>query len=636
MDNREHIQNIRRWKNEGCLGEQRSSIVSSIQANRNSLQCEKIGYALKNTALEDWKAMGEQPLKLLRVALLSGFTSNAYPHILRSLLLSEGMWPEVYTAGYNQYVYELMMPKSGLYEFAPQLTLCLLDEHTVLDEMSRDWDVRELELACERKLDQLKQLVSTFQQHGTGILVFNTIPMSTDMYNTKIDYKTKAQLSRTWRSFNIELLNLSAEWSLVVTLDTEVLMQENKVGSLRDPRLMYNGSFHFSQELLFAFALESVKIARSLLGLNKKCLVLDLDNTLWGGIVGDDGVNGVQLGDTITGNIFVDFQKALKQLKNQGVLLSISSKNEEKVVREMFEQHPHMQLTLDDVVMLCANWDPKHDNIRAIAEALNIGIDSLVFIDDNPFERSLIRQSLPEVVVPELRQDPSYYREDVLSSGWFNTIKLTTTDVERTDQYRTEVERKQLKQVSGSIEDYLRQLDIRVNLLSANDFHLPRLAQLITRTNQFNMTTRRYQESELRELEISDKYWIFGFQSQDRFGDYGMIGAVIVEMSARTWRIDNFLMSCRVFSRDIETAVLRHVLWKAKEVGVQEVHAEYIPTAKNVIVRDFYAEHGFELALSDTDEHAHKVGQLYVHRLERMPNQVEWIQMMTGEGTKSL
>ncbi|MCZ8513156.1 HAD-IIIC family phosphatase [Paenibacillus filicis] len=639
MDTKEQIHYIRQLKSQNLLGENRTNVVHIIKENRNALFCEKIGYTFKNVTLEDWNASGEKPLKPLKVAVISNFTSDAFALMLRPLLLSEGIWPELYTAGFNQYYYELMNEHSGLYEFSPQVTVCLFDERLMLDELPREWGTADLEEACERKIEQFNQLLNIYHQQSQGLLVLHTVPLSSDTYNIKIDYKTKAQLSRIWRSFNIKLLELAEEWSQVITLDTEVLLQEHQVSRLRDPRLMQYGSFNLSEEVLFAFAAESVKVARSIVGLTKKGLVLDLDNTLWGGIVGDDGLNGVQLGDSAPGKIFVEFQKAIRHLKNQGVLLTVSSKNEESLVREMLDQHPHMQLGMEDIVMLRANWNPKHENIEAIAEGLNIGLDSLVFIDDNPFERNLVREALPAVIVPEMPQDPSYYPETLLSSGWFNTIKLTSTDLNRTNQYKKEVERDQLMKSSASVEDYLQSLDMHLHILPVNEFYLPRLAQLNVRTNQFNMTTRRYQESEIEHMEGSGSYWVFGFQTTDRFGDYGIIGSVIVEKQVTAWRIRNFLMSCRVFSRKIETAILRHVLLKAQEEGAREIIGEYIPTAKNVIVKDFYVQHGFERVQGDrlsSDDKANPELEVFVHTLEHIPDEVTWIKMHTGEEVTAL
>lgn len=646
VEAKERLQLLRRWKNEGALGARRAELVEAVREHRNAMFCEQAGYMLRHAAFDDWNAPeaapGLPPMKRMKTAVLGSFTCEAFPLMLRPLLLCEGVWPDIYAAGYNQYVYELMNADSELYRFEPQLTVCLLDERTVLDELAGDWSAVDLEAACERKLEQLRQLMGTYHARCQGLLMFHTIPMSPETYNTKIDYKTKAQIGRIWRLFNNGLLDLSEEWSQVITIDAEVLFRERSVARLNDPRLSQYGSFHLGQEALFALAEESVKVSRALLGLTKKALVLDLDNTLWGGVVGDDGIHGVQLGESAPGKTFLEFQKAIKQWKNQGVLLTVSSKNEEAVAREMFERHPHMQIRWDDIVWMTANWKPKAENIAAMAKTLNIGLDSMVFVDDNPFERELVRTSLPGVTVPEMPEDPAYYKETLLSAGWFNTIQLTSTDLDRTSQYKTEAEREQLKQSSGSVEDYLRSLRMEVKLLPVSDFHLPRLAQLTMRTNQFNMTTRRYQESEIERMERCGRYWVFGFQALDRFGDYGLIGCVLIEKAGDAWRIDNFLMSCRVFSRSIETAVIRHVLMKAKESGAKAVIGEYIPTAKNVIVKHFYVQHGFEPApLGDptllidaepgeTTAAGHGL-QRFVHRLDRLPDEVDWIRLHTGE-----
>ena len=626
MSEQELLPQIRRWRKEGKLGENRDRIVQAIRAHYDSVFTEKVGYSLKSVSAEAWQSSASGSIQPLKLAVLSNFTVDSFPLMLRSLFLCEGIWPDIYLAGFNQYIYELIHANSGLYQYSPQLTICLLDEHIVLDELPIDWDIKDLEEACQRKLQQLGQLMEIYHRQAAGLIVLHTLPMSPNLYNTKIDYKTKARLSQIWRAFNMGLLQLSETWSQVIALDTEVLLQEHETTGLRDARLAVYGSFYFSAEVLFGFAAEAAKIARNYVGMTKKVLVLDLDNTLWGGIVGDDGIDGVQLGDAAPGKAFVLFQQRLKQLKNQGVLLTICSKNEEASVRQMFEQHPAMQLALEDITLIRANWEPKSANVRFIAKALNVGLDSLVFVDDNPFERNQIRAALPMVIVPELDQDPSYYEERLLSGGWFNTVNLTASDRKRTEQYRQEAERELLKESSQGIEDYLRSLDLQVSLLPANSFNLPRLAQLTRRTNQFNMTTRRLQEAEVAALEESEAYWVFGFQSQDRFGDYGLIGCVVLEKSAESWRIDNFMMSCRVFSRQIETAVLRYVLEQAKEAGVRQVYGDYIPTAKNRIVKDFYVQHGFVPAQPQPASPDPPL-QRYIHHLAVIPEAVPWIQL---------
>lgn len=632
---KEQLQSIRRWKKEGTLHEHRADVVEAIQQHRQALFCEKVGYFLKDMSIEKWQ-QGHRvdprlpALKPLKVAVIGSFTYDAYPHMLRSLLLSNGVWPKIYTAGYNQYVYELMDADSGLYRSDPDLVVCLLDEQMIVEEMPSDWSADDLEAACERKLHQLYQLLADYETRCSGLLMLHTIAMTPDTYHSRIDYKSKARISYIWRSFNNGLLQLAQQYRQVITVDADVIYRQHQVARLNDPRLAQYGGMNLGQEALFALADESVKVARSLLGLTKKALVLDLDNTLWGGVVGDDGIHGVQLGDTASGKTYEEFQRTIKQLKDQGVLLTVCSKNEEHVVREMFERHPHMQIKLEDVVLIMANWNPKDDNIRQIAKSLNIGLDSLVFIDDSPFERQRVRESLPEVTVPTMPDDAAYYKETLLGAGWFNAIKLTASDRERTNQYKLEVKREQLKQSSESMEHYLQSLGIEVEIVPADEFHLPRLAQLTMRTNQFNMTTRRYRESELGQMVQSGRYIVFGFRAKDRFGDYGLIGCMIIEKLAAKWRIENMMMSCRVFSRHIESAVLRHVLQTAKAEGMTAVYGEYIPTVKNVIVKDFYRNHGFELVKEEA-EISESGLQCYAHTLAQLPEAIEWIRLISRE-----
>ncbi|WP_139491981.1 HAD-IIIC family phosphatase [Brevibacillus dissolubilis] len=622
MNDKEIIQYIRTVKKEGSWGVNQKQVIQTLQQAKTAAVLEKVGYLAKEVTLADWNQDAPATLRPIKIAILSNFTCDAIAHMLRTLLVQQGIVLDVYVADFNQYIYEMLNEKSGLYAFQPDITLCLLDAHIILDDLSEEWDVDEIATIAEQKVSELHQLISRYQSLSKGLFVTNTIPMPSETYQMIIDYKSKASFSKVWRTLNTQLLTLAEEMPQVVTIDMEVISQQVSEAPLLDQRLAYYAGMYMGPELLATIAKEMVKISRAVLGQGKKCLVLDLDNTLWGGIIGDDGLNGIQLGDSAPGKIFVHFQKAIKKIGRQGVLLTINSKNEESNVMEALEKHPDMQLRPKDFVVICANWEVKHGNIEYIAKLLNIGLDSLVFVDDNPFERNMVREHLPMVSVPEMPEDPSYYLTTLVHEGYFNTISLTKEDQKRTQQYKEIAQREMFRTATASVEEYLEGLNIELYLLPPEPFYLPRLAQLNVRTNQFNMTTRRYQEAEMESMANSDDFLIIGFQTTDRFGDNGLIGSVIIEkISPTAWTIRNFLMSCRVFSRSIETAVLRHILKLAQEQQVQEVFGEYIPSPKNGIVKDFYPNHGFELVEEDGEL------KIFRHSLQEIGESVSWITM---------
>lgn len=626
MSSRNLVRMLRSWKRNGELGERFQELVTALEREGEPPILEKVGHVLKEVSSEEWAPVS---MKTCKVAVLSNFTCDSVPHYIRALGLASGIWPTVYQADFNQYIYQLIDPASELYAFAPDITLCLLDEHIVFDELPVEWGIEDVAQAAQAKLEQLEQLIQSYTQHHSGLLVLNAIPLSTERHHSVLDYKSKARLSRQWRLFNAEIMDLAARHQSVLVLDTDVLFFESGATTLRDPRLSYYAGMHLSEALLAAVSREAIHVTRSLLGMTKKCMVMDLDNTLWGGIIGDDGVHGIQLGDDVPGKVYVDFQKVIKRLSHQGVLLTINSKNEKENVLEAFRNHPDMVIREEDCVMIRANWEPKHENIRAMKQALNIGIDSFVFFDDNPFEREMVRRYAPEVTVPEMPEDPTGYVRTLLSGGWFNTIELTQEDQQRTEKYKQQAKREEYRSQSASLDAFLQGLNIEVDLLSPNAFRLPRLTQLNMRTNQFNLTTRRYNEAQMAAMAADDCFQIIGFQSRDRFGDNGIIGSVIVEKEkeagAVTWWIRNFLMSCRVFSRGIETAVLHALLVQAKEQGVKAVFGEYIPSPKNGIVKDFYTKHGFEPAGTEGEL------QLFRHDLTDPGKPVDWIVLRTKQ-----
>jgi FkbH-like protein len=356
----------------------------------------------------------------------------------------------------------------------------------------------------------------------------------------------------------------------------------------------------------------------------KKCLILDLDNTLWGGIIGDDGLENIQLGHGLgIGKAFTEFQQWIKKLQERGIIIAVCSKNNEETAKEPFIKHPEMVLKLDDISVFVANWDNKADNIRHIQSVLNIGFDSMVFLDDNPAERAIVRENIPGITVPELPEDPADYTEYLYGLNLFETLSYSAEDAERTKQYQVEAQRVSLQKAFTNEADFLKSLEMVSEVKGFEPFDIPRVAQLSQRSNQFNLRTIRYTEAEVRNLASDDRYRNFSFTLKDKFGDNGLICVIILEkqQDAETLFIDTWFMSCRVLKRGMEQFTLNTIVNYARENGFKRIVGEYIETAKNKMVESHYPGLGFAI-LSDGER------KLYVLDADNYNNKECFIQVV--------
>lgn len=349
----------------------------------------------------------------------------------------------------------------------------------------------------------------------------------------------------------------------------------------------------------FSRKLEEINLIR------KKCLVLDLDNTLWGGVLGEDGIDGIKIGGSYPGNAFEVFQEFLIELQNNGIILTICSKNNEKDVLDLWSKNPFVKLKQEHIAAHRINWNNKAENIRELSQELNIGLDSLVFIDDNPTERELVKQLLPEVEVPEFPEKPHSLPEfsKFLLDRYFRIYSITEEDRHKTEQYRANIERVNIQQSFSDFSEYLRSLEIEISIENANNFNIPRIAQMTQKTNQFNLTTKRYSDADISGMiESGDK--IYCISVKDRFGDNGITGCIIINKIACEWHIDSFLLSCRILGKGIENAFIKEILLLLKDDGVNSIYASYFPTEKNKQVENFYEKVGFDLLPANSLNHA--------------------------------
>lgn len=515
---------------------------------------------------------------------------------LTAELARHGLLLEAAVAPYGSYLEDLMRPARAE---EPQLTLCLLDAQTVFDDVTTPWRVADVATAARARLALLGSAVRMHQEAGRGLLVLNTVPLLRRFTHQLVDLRSRSRLGAVWRDFNTGLLELAERHPGVVVVDLDPLTGEGVPAY--EPRTGQYARARLSDPLLAAYAREAAHVVRARLGRTRKVLVLDLDGTLWGGILGEAGPDGVELGSGLRGEAFQEFQRTVAQLGSQGVLLAVSSKNDDGPVRRTLSGHPGMVLREDDFVRINANWKAKHDNLRDIATRLGLGLDSFVFVDDSLFECGLVADRLPEVAVVRVDAEPALHAPALLADGWFDLFELTEADLERAGRYRTEALRQEFREDTGSYQEYLEGLGIEVVLRPPDDTELGRVSQLTLRTNQFHLATERLQVPQVAEWSERPGHHVIAVRARDRFGDHGLVGALFLRRDHETLRIDNFVLSCRVFSRGIEDACLAAVLAFARDTGATAVTGRYLPSPRNTAFASFYADHGFAVTGTDPD-----------------------------------
>ncbi len=401
-----------------------------------------------------------------------------------------------------------------------------------------------------------------------------------------------------FRLFNLELAQ--AANSGVTIFDLDYISSFFGKHEWHDNRYWYHSKHAFSLDATGLVAFEYARLIGAVKGVSKKCIVLDLDNTLWGGVIADDGIEGILLGDTVNGEAFVDFQKYLLALKNRVVILTVCSKNEENNAKKPFLKHPDMVLKLDDISVFIANWNDKASNIREIAEILNIGLDSLVFIDDNPAERALVNSFLPMVVAPDLPEDPTEYIRTLDTGHFFETISFSDEDRSRSEYYRNNTSRKTLEKKFSNLSDFLTNLKMVGRAGNFDSFNLPRIVQLINKSNPFNLTTIRYSENDIISFMNDKNYFGRYYYLNDVFGENGLISVVILEKQPDDiLYIDTWVMSCRVLSRGMEEFIADDITAIAQDLGCTTIRGKYVPTKKNNLVKELYKRLNYNLILEN-------------------------------------
>lgn len=535
-------------------------------------------------------------LPVTRLSILGDCATQHLSRAVRGAGYEEGIAVEIWEADYNQIELQLVDGQSPLYESRPDLVLLMLC-HQKLYEAFCHTPEAERPLFADRMAERITGYWELAASHCEARILQSNFMLVNDAVFGNYANKTAHSYVYQVRKLNVLLMQAAAESAIgkrVSIVDMDLIQQRYGAEAMQDDRTYYVGKLPVAVKYLPAVAAEVVRIMKALRGSVKKCVITDLDNTLWGGVIGDDGLENIQIGELGQGQAFGALQTWLKELKNRGILLAVCSKNEEDAAKLPFEKHPEMVLRLDDFAVFVANWEEKAGNIRRIQETLNIGMDSIVFLDDNPFERELVRSLIPEICVPELPEDATAYLPYLRGLGLFETASFSEEDAKRTGQYREEAQRTSQLRRFDTYEDYLKSLEMEAYVSAFDAFHTPRIAQLSQRSNQFNLRTIRYTEADVERLSKDEEYETLFFCLKDAFGDYGLISVVVLKKQPdSTLFIEEWFMSCRVLKRGMEEFIADTIVAKAKELSFARVVGEYLQTPKNKMVEHLYERLGF-------------------------------------------
>ena len=582
-----------------AIGEARSSLSSSVEVSIRTLRDQLQTHPLQGFELEilgrflrDVPVGSDSTLPALRVAIVSGYTSEPLANAMRVALLREGFRAEVYEAPFGVYRQEILASNSGLYAFEPDLILVVPPATDITGMPAGLVSSDEVEVALDREVEQWRTLWAELNKSSNAAILQHTFGIPDNTFLGIAERRIPWNPAKFIAKLNDRLI--VATPGAVYWVDVDNLAATVGRYNWHDPRLRFHGKFCFSTRFLPEYATLLGGVLRSVLSRTWKALIVDLDNTLWGGIIGDDGLDGISLGpDTPEGEAYQAFCRYVSDLGRRGVILGICSKNEMTNVVEVFEKHRHMPLRLDEFAAVRCNWDDKASSLAAIALELNIDVSALVFVDDNPAECELVRQTLPAVRVVQLDDDPASFVRRLDSERLFDSQGFSAEDLKRAESYQAKAKSATLQGAALDLETYLSSMEMHGEVWIARKEDLPRLAQMEAKTNQFNPTTRRWTSEQISQFMAAQDHDVLCFQLIDRFADHGLVGNMIVSYQGAEVRILSWLLSCRVFSRTCEEYMLSKLVKRAQERGVHRVVGEYIATEKNKVVADLFTNLGF-------------------------------------------
>lgn len=530
--------------------------------------------------------------KLIKLALLSDNSTQLLSTAIKGYGAEYGMNINIFEAGYDQIDLLAFNNQSILYTDNFDFILIYISSEKLYDKFI-NFQNNKRENFADEYISYINTLINTIKsQTKSKIIIFNFISLENDIFG---NYSLSVKSSFSFQIMKLNyLLNEQSILSSIHILDFNKICQLYGYNNIINKKYYYAAKITVNMEYLPVVAKNITDIISAATGQMKKCVILDLDNTLWGGVVGDEGCDKIQIGSLGNGCIYTDIQKYFKELKNRGIILAVCSKNDENNAKEPFLKNKEMVLSLDDITVFTANWKDKASNIADIQKQLNISYDSMVFIDDNPAERELVKNTIPGITVPDLPNEPEKYLSFIKSLNLFETASFSKEDVIRTNFYHEEFKRNENKKQFSSIDEYLANLEMRASVKPIDNFNYARTAQLTQRTNQFNMRSSRYTDEDIINIMHSKEYASLIFNLKDKFGDYGIISAVILKISNNNIFIDTWVMSCRVFGRSLENFIMHKIIEYAKTHNISTVTAEYIQTNKNTMLKNLYLDFNFK------------------------------------------
>jgi FkbH-like protein len=539
------------------------------------------------------------PLTPFRLAVLSNSTIDLVVPALVASAARHGIALEVIQPSYDQVAQEALTPDSKVNSSKPDAVLLAIDYRALPLKISPS-DADAASATVQAAIGYLQALRDGIKANSNAVCIFQSFAPPAETLFGSLDRALKGTRRNLLDEINRELADFVLA-SGDVLLDVAGIAETVGLAEWHNTQLWNMAKFSFSDELIPFYADHVARTVGAIRGKSRKALILDLDNTVWGGVIGDDGLDGIQIaqGDA-RGEAHLAVQQLALDLRQRGIVLAVSSKNTDEVAREPFEKHPEMLLKLDHIAVFQANWNDKATNIQAIADELSLGLDAMVFLDDNPAERGLVRKLLPQVAVPELPEEPAYYARTLAAAGYFEAVAFAGEDLKRAGFYQDNAKRATLQKQVGGVDAYLASLDMTITFQPFDATGRARIVQLINKSNQYNLTTRRYTDPEVAAAEADAEVFTLQVRLADIFGDNGMISVVICRCAEPgVWDIDTWLMSCRVLGRKVEHMVLREMLEHARAAGIHTLNGTYRPTEKNKLVIDHYAKLGFAKVLEE-------------------------------------
>jgi FkbH-like protein len=532
------------------------------------------------------------PLAKFRLGVLASATADVLLDCIPAAAARHGVAVELVSAPYDQVMQQALDAGSGVNAARLDAVLLAVDHRWL--KLDRPNLQEPAQAQIDAAVEQLGTIVAALRQHGGAPAILQTLPVPPGHLFGSYERRVAGSVRAMIEAANRAIAALAEETGSYL-LDTAALAEQVGTDRWFDPVQWWAYKFPFAAECAPIYADMVGRLLGAIRGKARKCLVLDLDNTLWGGVIGDDGIGGIVIGQgSARGESFLAVQQAAIELRERGIVLAVCSKNDDAVARAVFRDHPEMLLRERHVAAFHPNRNQKPSNLEAIARALNIGLDALVLLDDNPAERAQVRAALPQVAVPELPDDPGLFAWYLTAPGYFEAVGFSAEDRSRAQSYASDVQRAEVMAKSRDLGDYLASLDMTIGFAPFDATGRARIVQLINKTNQFNLTTRRYTEAEVVAMEADPSVFTLQVRLADKFGDLGMIGIVICRAAERgMWAIDTWLMSCRVLGRKVEEAMLAKVVAAASTAGVQRIVGTYIPTAKNGMVAEHYRKLDF-------------------------------------------